>query len=420
MTESAVSVIVVSRGRPELLPRCLTGIGQLSHPKFEVVVVADQAGVQAVQAMGLHDRIKLVAFDTPNISAARNAGIRASAGDIVAFIDDDAVPEPTWLDHLTAPFDDKAISATGGYVIGRNGISFQWTARAVNARGHKIVLDYEGDAPFEPAPPEGFVAKTEGTNCAYRRDTLAAMGGFDPAFRFYLDETDVNLRVAKAGGRTVMVPLARVHHGYAASQRRAADRAPRDLTEIGASSAVFLRKHAFNVDMDVELSHLAAAQRRALLGYMVEGGLEPRDVHRLLAGLRAGFAEGLRRDISALPPIGPAKAPWQPFTQTPRHRNARHVAGRIWHRSRLRALAREAVAAGDNVTLFRFSPTALPHQVRFHAGGWWEQTGGLFGPADRSEPRFRLYGFRRRVRKEWARVAMLRHGAEAAETRNDA
>jgi len=321
------------------------------------------------------------------------------------------VPEPTWLDHLTAPFENPAIAATGGYVLGRNGISFQWTSRAVNTRAEKLVLEHSGDAPFEPKPPTGFVAKTEGTNCAFRRKDLANLGGFDPVFRFYLDETDVNLRVAKSGGRTMFVPLAQVHHGYAASPRRAADRAPRDLTEIGASTSVFLRKHAPEADLDMEADTLRQAQRRALVHYMVEGRLEPRDIHRLLAGLSAGFADGRAREISPLASIGPPNAPFRPFTRPGATGVARRFAGRPWDRTRLRHRAAQAVAAGDNVTVFRFSPTALPHQVRFHEGGWWEQHGGFFGPSDRDEPVFRLRAFGPRVLKEWARVAKLRHCA---------
>ncbi|MCB2152739.1 MAG: glycosyltransferase, partial [Rhodobacteraceae bacterium] len=59
---------------------------------------------------------------------ARNLGLAAAAGEIVAFIDDDAVPEPRWLARLTAPFADPGIAAAGGFVVGRNGISFQWRA----------------------------------------------------------------------------------------------------------------------------------------------------------------------------------------------------------------------------------------------------------------------------------------------------
>ena len=80
----------------------------------------------------LGDQVKSVPFDTSNISAARNAGIAMAAGNVIAIIDDDAVPEPSWLTHLTAPFADPAVAASGGYVIGRNGISFQWKGRTVD------------------------------------------------------------------------------------------------------------------------------------------------------------------------------------------------------------------------------------------------------------------------------------------------
>ena len=405
---TTVSVIVVSRGRPGPLGLCLTGIRQLCYPDFEIVVVADSAGIETVRKRGWSDRLKLVPFEQANISAARNAGFAVAAGEIVAFIDDDAVPEPTWIGHLAGPFADPGVTASGGYVIGRNGISLQWTARAADAQGRKVVLDGPGQDPFEPEPPAGFVTTTEGTNCAFRREALAGLGGFDPAFRFYLDETDVNLRLAAAGGRTVIAPRARVHHGYAASARRAADRAPLDLTEIGASSAVFLRKHAPTADPAAALADLRHGQRRALLEHMVSGGIEPRDVTRLLAGLNNGFGEGMARGIAPLVPLPPASDPFLPFHRMPATGVSRQIAGRAWDRARLRRAAAAAVAKGDIVTLFRFSLTARPHRVWFHPGGWWEQRGGLFGPAERTEPVFRLHGFRGRVRREWARVAGLR------------
>ena len=95
MTSTSVSVVIVSRGRPAALIRCLTGVSQLTYPVFEVIVVADPAGIDAASISTHADHLKLVPFDEANISKARNAGIAASAGEIVAFIDDDAVPEPT-------------------------------------------------------------------------------------------------------------------------------------------------------------------------------------------------------------------------------------------------------------------------------------------------------------------------------------
>ena len=409
MTAPAVSVIVVSRGRPELLGRCLTGVGQLCYPSFEIVAVADPAGCAAVRAMGWAARLKLVAFDEPNISAARNAGLAVAAGEIVAFIDDDAVPEPSWLTYLTAPFGSARVAAAGGHVIGRNGISFQSTTAWIDALGQTLPFSVAGEDPVTPAPGTDRAAKTEGTNCAFRRATIAALGGFDPAIRFFHDETDLDIRLARAGHETAIVPLAQVHHGAGPSEHRTADRAPADLYEVGASTAVFWRKHApDNADLAAAKADLIATQRARLLRYMIGGGLEPRDVTRLLAGLVRGLDEGRARHLAPLAPIGPAADGFLPFRRDPASGASRHLAGRPWNRATLRRQAARAVAAGDIVTVFRFSPTALPHHVRFHPGGWWEQRGGLFGRATRAEPYFRFWRFGARVDAEWRRVSRLR------------
>lgn len=410
MSVQTVSVIVVSRERPDLLRRCLTGVGQLCYPDFEIVVVADRTGCEAVAAMGWAERVKLIRFDEANISAARNLGIAAAAGSIVAFIDDDAVPEPTWLTHLAAPFGAPEVIATGGYVLGRNGISFQWRGHLATRTGGRIALPHVDTDPFTPKAASGQAVMTEGTNSAFRRDTLAGIGGFDPAFRFYLDETDVNMRLADGRGDTVLVPLAQVHHGYAASARRGHDRAPKDLTEIGASTAVFLRKHAPETDHPSALAALRGERRKSLLAYMIDGRLEPRDVRRLLASLEAGIDAGMSRAIAPLAPIGAPTVPFLRFTASLSGRS-RHISGRHRHRRALKQEAARLVAAGNIVTVFRFGPTPRAHRVQFVEGGWWEQTGGLFGRAERSGPRFRPARFAERVRGEWARVAKLRQCA---------
>ncbi|WP_420014187.1 glycosyltransferase family 2 protein [Tateyamaria sp.] len=151
LTNVMVSVVVVSRDRPTALLRCLTGLNQLQYLNFEVVVVADPKGEAAVARSPFADLVKLVGFDRANISEARNLGISHAAGDVVAFIDDDAVPEPTWLTQLVAPARRPNVAAMGGYVRGRNGISFQWRAQRRSARrycrsGHEPETGHDPDA----------------------------------------------------------------------------------------------------------------------------------------------------------------------------------------------------------------------------------------------------------------------------------
>ena len=409
MTERTVSVIVVSRGRPDGLLRCLTGIGQLDYEAFEVVVVADAPGMAAVRACGMGQRVKTVAFDQANISAARNLGLEQAAGDIVAFIDDDAVPEPSWLRHLIAPFVDSQVAAAGGYARGRNGISFQSTAQSVDACGYHSALDMGGDNARIFDGSKGRAIKTEGTNCAFRRDVLMDMGGFDPAFAFYLDETDVNLRMAEAGAKTAIVPLAQVHHGFAASEQRHASRMPRSLFDIGASLVVLLRKHAPRAEHGRVQDAMRVEQKARLLRHMVAGNCEPRDIGPLMASLEAGFTDGQGRNIGQTAALRHSGKGFHPLVRDDKRFASVHIAGRVRQAERLRQEAEDLVAEGKVVSLFLFSRTSLYHHVRFRREGYWEQRGGLFGKSTRSDPPFVLTGFDARLKHEINRVDIVRN-----------
>ena len=397
LTDAAIaaSVIVVSRGRPGHLRRCLTALAQQDHPRFEVVVVADAAGLAAVPDLP----VKTASFEQANISAARNLGLSLASGDIAVFIDDDAIAEPTWLGRLTAPFADPSVQAATGFVRGRDGLSWQSRGAVIDRLGQTLNLPVAEDAPVALPPPAAGAIKTVGTNMAFRHSALAAIGGFDPAIRFYLDEGDVNLRLACL---TAIVPDAVVHHAFAANAGRAADRSPSDLNEIGASLAVFLRKHAGAGDTEPAevFSWMREQQRRRLLRHVVTGGIEPRDVARLLATLSAGWAAGNSRALIAPPAIsGPDAADFRPFRAVPSSgpRTGVVLSGRSWQGRRLRALAARQVAEGRIATLILLSPTARPHRLRFSDDGYWEQSGGIFGRTGQGSPPFIWSTFRRRV-----------------------
>ncbi|MFY0615985.1 glycosyltransferase family 2 protein [Shimia sp.] len=403
MTQPTVSVVVVSRGRPDALKRALVGISQLHYPAFEVIVVTDHAGQDAVKETTFSDQIKLAPYEVANISAARNRGIAMAAGEVVAFIDDDAVPETGWLHHLMAPFAKPEVAAAGGYVRGRNGVSWQWQAQSVDGTGQAAPIDLNGEAPVVLTPDASRAIKTEGTNMAFRRDVLADLGGFDPAFHYFFDETDLNLRVAAAGHKTAIVPLAEVHHGYAANTQRTDARVPRDLTEIGASTAVFLRKHCPEAMRAQVWRKDRAAQRRRLVYHMVAGNMMPGDVGRLMRGLDQGFQDGQARTLGQTPVISRASEGFRPLATT---RGAQVLmAGRFWRRRAILREAEVAVQNGLRPSVFIFSRTALFHTVRFDPKGYWVQVGGLFGRSERHQKLFRLRRFRARVRREFLRVA---------------
>ena len=412
MTAIPVSVVIVSRNRPDALRRCLTGIEQLQYDTFEVVVVADPAGIAVAKAMPFAQALKLTAFDESNISAARNLGIEQAAGDVVAFIDDDAVPEPHWLKHLLAPAAEPGVAAMTGFVRGRNGISFQYRARKLNAYGEPENLAVDPEHPSVVAPPSGGAIKTEGTNMAFRRDVLVALGGFHPAFHYFLDETDLNMRLAKAGHATAIAPRAEVHHGFAANALRHANRVPRDLFDIGASWAVFQRKHLPEAEHDCQWRRLREAERNRLLSHLVTGGLEPRDIPRLLGRLDEGYTEGRMRDYGSGALKKDAAEAFRPFPAQKRTSVA--LGSRPWHLRRDRTKAAERARNGEIVTLISLSPTALYHRVVFDTqDAIWLQQGGIYGKSARDEPLIRLHRRQSRLQMECRRVASQRGLSES-------
>lgn len=401
MTQSAVSVIVVSRDRPDALQRCLAGIAQLDHPHFEVVVVADAAGCAVVP-----DSMKTVACDVPNISVVRNLGIAHSAGDIVAFIDDDAVPEPTWLTYLCQPFLDPNIAASGGFVIGRNGISFQWQARMAFPDGSAVPMDVDPVKPTVLTGEPGRAIKTEGTNMAFRRERLVALGGFDPAFAFYLDETDVNMRLGAERAQVAIVPKAQVHHGFAASTRRTQSRTPRDLYAIGRSLKAFVRKHNPKADIGAIYRAERQGQRLRLLRHMRDGNLMPGDVWRILKTFHQGWSDEAIDDTP--PPDFSQASQFLSYTPLFSDDPTLVLSGRFWQGRQLKAEARAAVAQGRRVTVLLFSLSSVYHRVYFHSDGFWVQNGGQFGKSSRTSAFIQFWRAKSRIRHEVARNSDIR------------
>lgn len=403
MTELPVSVIVVSRGRPDALERCLAGLSQLQYDPFEIIVVADPGGIAAVRAAPFAEKLKLVPFDQPNISAARNLGIAQAAGEVVAFIDDDSVPEPLWLRHLVAPAAQSDVAAMGGYVRGRNGISFQWKARSLDPMGEAHNIDLDPVSPSVLTPPKGRAIKTEGTNMAFRRSVLVELGGFDPAFHYFLDETDLNMRLARAGHKTAIVPLAEVHHGFAANATRTAQRVPRDLFDIGASWAVFQRKHVPEGDRSDQWKRLRDEQRRRLLTHLVEGGLEPRDLPRLMRRLDAGYDEGRVRAFGAGQLAAHPSKPFWCFKAEVRV--SKLISTSPMRERKDYVEAKERVKNGEIITILNLSRSAMYHTVSFQKDGIWVQKGGIYGKSDRIQPLFVVTTKARRIIMERARVS---------------
>lgn len=394
MSQPRVSVIVVSHGRPDLLCRAALSVFHQNHRPVELIIVADHVGLAAISTLPFVSRIKRVLFENENISAARNIGIDHAAAEYIAFLDDDAVAEPMWLSLMLNEMCQHPWAALTGTVLGRNGISVQW--------GDVGFDDLGRDQPKSGSGPR----KLHGTNMLFRADILRQLGGFDEAYRFLYDDTDLAMRLHHAGHETGYLDGELIHHGFAQSARRSARRMPKTLFEIGASYAGFLRRYAPPASMDAALLDFEYTQKRRIERFVLSGDLSPFRIAPLLAELRSGFEQGrmrpllLRQSFDQAPPFQPLR------DDDPQPPVILHGPWRDRHRLRIQAA--QHAAAGENTSLFLFHPTAVPHWVRFHRQGYWEQVGGLYGPSRRDQKRVVLWRFAGRVQAETARVASAR------------
>ncbi len=408
MSNPSVSVIIVSRKRPELLKRCLLAVSQLYYEAFEIIVVADQTGLDAIKDHSVWSKVKSTLCDVANISVARNLGLGLSSGEVIAFLDDDSAPEPGWLFHLARVFEDSSVDAAGGYVLGRNGITFASKAQTINIFGQTEPIEGAGTKPFARYGTEEIAIKTEGTNCAFRRGVFERIGGFDPGFSYFLDDSDLNVRMAKAGFKTAIVPLAQVHHATDQSERRLHNRLPKNLWDVGKSTAIFLRKHCPADQRALAWRDMQQNQRRQLVRQMLQGNCEPQGVERLMGSLAEGYRYGQNSTLTAPVKLTEPRLSFLQFSRTNCARTHRVFSGIGISVQGLSHKAVVAVKAGHAVTLYRFSPTALYHRVRFHPDGYWEQSGGLFGRSERTEKLFRWFSLKGRVAIETKRLALVR------------
>jgi GT2 family glycosyltransferase len=240
---SRASIVICTLDRAAHLRRLLDRLATLEGATFEVVIVAGPS-VDGTPALlrELAQRAKTVPCPVANLSRSRNLGIAAAAGDVVAFIDDDALPlAPDWLAGLVAVLDaDPRLGAVGGPVLVGDGDVWEFEGRLVSRYG-------EMRAPFESTAidadgPDWFQS-VQGNNCAFRRDALLAIGGFDEAFTYHFDETDVCARLARIGRQAAFAPRSIVRH-YRAPGRARRSAHDLDWASLARSDVYFALKNA--------------------------------------------------------------------------------------------------------------------------------------------------------------------------------
>jgi O-antigen biosynthesis protein len=195
-----ISVVVCSYNGARTIRDCFDGLRNLDYPNYEVIVVND-GSQDRTAVITTEYGFRLINTENRGLSSARNTGAEAATGEIVAYIDDDAYPDPQWLSYLAATFRNPAYGAVGGPNIAPPGDGAIAHCVAHSPGGPVHVLLNDRDAEHIP-----------GCNMAFRKSALMEIGGFDPRFRTAGDDVDVCWRILDQGWKIGFNPAAMVWH----------------------------------------------------------------------------------------------------------------------------------------------------------------------------------------------------------------
>jgi GT2 family glycosyltransferase len=196
----SVSVVVCSYNGATTIADCLDGLLRLEYPDYEVVVI-DDGSTDATAAIARSFGVRVISTANRGLSHARNLGLMVARGEIIAYTDDDARPEPHWLTYLADAFLRTEHVGVGGPNIA--------------PPGDGPIADCVANAPGGPAHvllSDQVAEHIPGCNMAFRREALDAIGGFDPRFRTAGDDVDVCWRLQERGGTLGFHPAAMVWH----------------------------------------------------------------------------------------------------------------------------------------------------------------------------------------------------------------
>lgn len=220
----AITLIVNTVDRAEPLSRLLRALERQTYPNFEVLAVVGPVHDHTLQVLeGYGDRIRVLRCPAANLSRSRNQGLAAANGDVVAYIDDDAVPCERWLEQLARLFANPNLDGTGGVVYLAHPKQPEVQLRFGMVSSLTEVVDLRSSA-LDRVAGVGrgawWAPRPMGTNMAFRRKALLDTGGFDEFYNYIAEETDLALRLAWGGHLVRPVREAPVYHVPASSATR--------------------------------------------------------------------------------------------------------------------------------------------------------------------------------------------------------
>jgi len=225
--QSFVSVIVPVLDDPEGLRVCLDALERQTYPadRYEVIVVDNGSAAPVAPLVGAYPHARAIEEATPDSFSARNTGIDAARGEVIAFTDADCRPASDWLESgVAALLSDAACGSVGGHIR-------QLARRpdAPNPVEHFEILTYLDQE--ENVRRWRFAATA---NAFVRRDVFDQVGPFDGGLNSGAD-VRWSHRMQDCGFRLAYAPETRVDHRARATLRHWRHRVARNIGGLHAT-----------------------------------------------------------------------------------------------------------------------------------------------------------------------------------------
>jgi GT2 family glycosyltransferase len=232
-----VTAVVLAYGPEPLLVECVDAILDSTGVEVDVVLVDNGCTTDAVDILAERPRTTILRPEAnAGFAGGCNLGARAATGDVVAFVNGDAVVRPDALEELAKALDDDTVGMASG------SLHLYDSPDRMNSAGnplHFLGLSWAGglgDPITEHTEPADVTGGT-GAACALRRDYFLALGGFWETLFAYLEDTELSLRIWERGQRVRYVPTSVAHHRYEFSRN------PRKTFLLERNRALLLLTH---------------------------------------------------------------------------------------------------------------------------------------------------------------------------------
>ena len=239
-----ISVVICTYNRANYLKKCLDSMLDQTHDNFEAIVVKGPSTDETENLLKKYPFRVIQQKEKGGLSAARNLGIKAAKGEIIAFIDDDGIADKDWLGELARVYTTEDIVSVGGKIapVWLNEKP-EWYTDQLGSYLSLLDLSQNVKQIVFPDCPYG-------CNMSFRKRVFEEIGFFDVSLGRYLtknllshDEIDLCKRIDEKGYKTMYNPKAVVHHQIDPSRLTKAWFKNRFYWGNGISMVIFHKKH---------------------------------------------------------------------------------------------------------------------------------------------------------------------------------